>query len=59
MKLFNKETSELVKNIRELSADELLSVSGGEKTVCDTHTVTEVKGNKVTTVSTTVCKDIK
>lgn len=55
MKLFNKETTQIVKPLRELSAEDMLAISGGEKTVCDTHSVTVVKGNKVTTTSTTVC----
>jgi hypothetical protein len=55
MNLFNNETSEIVKDIRELSADELLAVSGGEKTTCTTTSTTTTKGNTTTIRSTTVC----
>jgi hypothetical protein len=55
MKFFNTETSEVVKDIHELSAEDLLAVCGGLKTTCTTTSTTTTKGNTTTTRSTTVC----
>ncbi len=62
MKLFNKETSEIVTPIRELSAEEMLAVSGagkddvtihGNGLKCNIASETFVNGAKVAVV---VCK---